>query len=374
MIIDISDSNFRKIFQDKSLYLPIRWDGVDFYNNLENLLNNYCKLIEIEVNYLNEGLKKDRNNFGVLHIKNICNLIKKSVKHYLDGFPAKAYDCFSQVMHLLQQTPLRVYKKSCFEILENYDDRLSLYRVAKVEDNIPYARTRIFHTPYNLRSRVSSSRYSIAGYPSLYLGTSLELCCEEVHYNLNNGFAIASKFKIERSIEYNDTEINVIEIALKPQDFFEQNRDDVTYRRRFDEVDLHDPSVRSAYLLWYPLIAASSFIRTNKNHPFAAEYIVPQLLMQWVRSEMATNNEENTDYDHLIGIRYFSCASERASDMGFNYVFPVSGSKISSEYPYCPILAKAFRLTKPYFINEYPDIISCERVLRHDTDIDFIKN
>lgn len=371
MIIDISDSSFRKIFQDKSLYLPIRWDGVDFYSYLENLLNKYCKLIENETDY-NISLKKYRNNLDVLQIKKICNIIKKSVKHYLNGFPAKAYDSFSYLMHLLQQVPLRVYKKSCFNILENYNDRLNLYRVAKVDDNIPYARTRVFHTPYNLRSMVSSSRYSIAGYPSLYLGTSLELCCEEVHYNSNNGFALASKFKIERSIEYNDTEINVIELALKPQDFFEENRQYPTYRRRFDEVDLRDSSVRSVYLLWYPLIAASSFIRTNKNHPFAAEYIVPQFLMQWIRSEMATNNKKNTDYDHLIGIRYFSCASERASDMGFNYVFPVSGSQISSQYPYCPILANAFRLTKPCFINEYPDIISCERALINDTDIDFI--
>lgn len=372
MILDISDSKFRKIFQDKSLYLPIRWDGVDYYDYIDKLLYKYCKFVENEIKVPKGDPKKEENKQVINRIKRICKLIKESVAHYLNGFPSKAYNSFSKVMRLLQQVPLKVYSKNSLRPLKVYDDQLNLYRVAKVEDNILYSRTRIFHTPYNLRSRVASCRYSIAGYPSLYLGTSLELCCEEVHYNLNNGFALASKFKIERSIEYNDTEINVIELALKPQDFFEQNREDNNFGRRFDEIDLSDSGVRTAYLLWYPLIAASSFIRTNKNHPFAAEYIIPQLLMQWVRSEMATNNTENRWYDHLIGIRYFSCASERASDMGFNYVFPVSGIQISSQKPYCPILAKAFRLTKPYYINEYSDIRSCERVLINDNDIDFI--
>lgn len=368
MILDISDSTFRQIFQDKSLHLPIRWNGDDFYIYLERLFNKYCKTIESEWAYLYDD--EEYYSFNDFPVKRVCSLIKKSIKHYLDGFPAKAYNSFSSLMDILQQIPLRVYKKSCYELLGMYNDKLNLFRVASVDDNVPYARTRIFHTPYNLRSRVSISRYSIAGYPSLYLGTSLELCCEEVQYNPHKGFAIASKFKIERSIEYNDTEISVIELALKPQDFFNRENNNELTQRRFDEIDLRDNTIRTAYLLWYPLIAACSFIRTNKSHPFAAEYIAPQLLMQWVRIEMT--KKHYNDYEQLIGIRYFSCASERASDMGFNYVFPVSGKSTSSMFPYCPILSKAFRLTKPHFINEYFDVISCERALIDDNNIDFV--
>lgn len=371
----MSDSTFRKIFQDESFYLPIRWSGEDFYCCVEKLLNKYCEKLESECAASN----KDQNHFIFedLYIKRICNLIKKAVKHYLDGFPSKAYNSIKILMDLLQQRPLRVYKKSCYEILGMYNDSLNLFRVAKVDDNIPYAKTRIFHTPYNLRSKVSTSRYSIAGYPSLYLGTSLELCCEEIQYNPHKGFAIASKFKIERSIEHNDTEINVIELALKPQDFWEENRynenrDNAYARRRFDEIDLSSTRVRYAYLLWYPLIAVCSFIRTNKSYPFAPEYIVPQLLMQWVRSEMSRKDKGNNDYDKLIGIRYFSCASIKASNMGFNYVFPVSGKQISSRMPYCPILSRAFRLTQPQFIHEYNDIHLCEKALIRDNNIDFL--
>ena len=129
-------------------------------------------------------------------------------------------------------------------------------------------------------------------------------------------------------------------------------------------------NVRSAYLLWYPLIAACSFIRTNKNDPFAAEYIIPQLLMQWVRSEI--NSKEHEDIDNLTGIRYFSCASVRASDMGFNYVFPTSGQQKSSDLPYCSVLTRAFCLTKPVYIHEYDDIRTCEWKLSKSNDYDHI--
>ncbi|MDY4592331.1 MAG: hypothetical protein SO434_02880 [Eubacteriales bacterium] len=368
MIFDISDSMFRRIFDDENLHLPIQWNGNDFYLCLEVLFNKYFKNIKSEL--VDSRDDNDNHNFLDFPIKQVCSLIKSSVKHYLDGFPAQAYESLDILMGLLQQRPLRVYKKSCFELLEGYNDKLNLFRVAKVDDNIPYARTRIFHTPYNLRSKVSTSRYSIAGYPSLYLGTSLELCCEEIQYNPHNEFAIASKFKIERSIKFNDTEISVIELALKPQDFFNRENDSGINRRRFNVIDLSDAKIKKAYLLWYPLIAACSFIRTNKSHPFAVEYIIPQLLMQWVRLEMERKHYH--DYDQLIGIRYFSCASKRASDMGFNYVFPVSGNQTSPQFPYCPVLSRAFKLTKPHFINEYYDIKDCERSLIYDKNLDFV--
>ena len=110
--------------------------------------------------------------------------------------------------------------------------------------------------------------------------------------------------------------------------------------------------------------------RTDKKDPFAAEYIIPQLLMQWVRNEICTNR--NDDYDELVGIRYFSCASVKASDMGFNYVFPTSGNPKSADLPYCSVLAKAFRLTNPVYIHEYDSLYTCERQLTKSNDFDFI--
>lgn len=374
MVLDISNESFRNIFQDERLYLPIRWNGNDFADTLEDLFHVYTSKLDTlrEQGYHNtEPIHADLKD-----IKIVCGLLIKAIRYYLNGFPSKSYTTFQRVMKLLMRTPLKMYYKSVSEQFESprghfYSDySLKLYRVVSVTDNRPYDRSRVFHTPYNLRSKVSTNRYSIAGYPSLYLGTSLELCCEEIHRDPHKDFSLASLFELERNCDYINTEVQVIELGVKPQDFLNVARNDESYGRHISQSLLGQEEVRSAYLLWYPLIAACSYIRTNKNDPFAAEYIIPQLLMQWVRSEIVMGNKE--EYDQLIGIRYFSCASIRASDMGFNYVFPTSGQMKSTEQPYCAVLAKAFRVSKPVYIHEYEDVRSCEATLMRTRDLDFI--
>lgn len=372
MILDISDSKFKDILRDEKLYLPIRWDGNNFPETLDVLFNYYMKKLENvtdENGYYISHVRANRHD-----IKRVCRLIKKAVEHYLNGFPSKSYETFNRAMKILMVNPLKVYQKSAIEHFEKsesrYDDELKLFRVTYVADNIPYERKRVFHTPYNMRSKVSTCRYSIAGYPSLYLGTSLQLCCEEIHLNPYKNFALASAFRLERTTEYTNTNIRVIELGVKPQDFLGLEPTNEITRRTIHADLLKDENVKSAYLLWYPLIAACSFIRTNKNDPFAAEYIIPQLLMQWVRNEMSSLPKD--EYDQLIGIRYFSCASIKSSNMGFNYVFPTSGQQKSAELPYCSVLAKTFQFTKPVYIHEYDNIDTCEWKLSKSKDFDFI--
>lgn len=356
MIIDISDTQFKQIFEDKNLYLPIRWDGNDFPSTLNNLFHIYQKRID--------NFYKSNQNEKIEQIKTCCSLIVNAVELYLNGFPAKAFHYIQRLMRILMINPLRVYNKSITNMFETptHNDPLNLYRVVRVPDNAPYNRTRVFHTPYNMRSKVSTCRYSIAGYPSLYLGTSIELCNEEIRLNPYDKYAITSLFKLERNLTFCNTEIKVIELAVKPQDFFEEgNHTNHKFRKlHLDFKTMQDNAVKDAYLLWYPLIASCSYIRTNKSDPFASEYIIPQLLMQWAREELAENNQ---NYDQLIGIRYFSCASKRASDMGFNYVFPTSG-KQDRKLPFCSVLMKSFTLTNPIYIHEFSNYADCEHQLQ----------
>lgn len=376
MILDISDNEFKEIFDDTQFHLPIRWDGADFSDTLRKLYSNYLIRLESYPRHPKSGPTYTHIETDYRRIKRVCGLLSKAVEHYLNGFPSKAFDSLSKAMDILMDQPLEVYYKSVLEQFDRYengrnDDSLELFRIARVYDNRPYPRSRIFHTPYNLRSKVSTNRYSIAGYPSLYLATSLELCCNELNI-VPSDLAIASRFMFEREIEYSNTEIRVIELGLKPQDFIDEqeksiNRDNYHARRVIPHDFLQERRVRSAYLLWYPLIAACSYIRVNKADPFAAEYIIPQLLMQWVR--IKGESSPHTDYDQLMGIRYFSCASVKASDMGFNYVFPTSGQPLPTGLPFCSVLTHSFRLTKPVFIHEFPNIYECERFLHTDTDL-----
>ena len=40
MIFNISDDEFKEIFSNEKLYLPIRWDNKDFVGTLKNYLKN----------------------------------------------------------------------------------------------------------------------------------------------------------------------------------------------------------------------------------------------------------------------------------------------------------------------------------------------
>ena len=86
-------------------------------------------------------------------------------------------------------------------------------------------------------------------------------------------------------------------MGIKPQDFLSTQGSNPY--RMFEVNLLNSPETRRTYLLWYPIIMASSFIRAYRDRPFAPEYIIPQLLMQWGRDKSRTNNQT------LYGFRYF---------------------------------------------------------------------
>lgn len=170
MILDISDADFKRIMNDKQLFLPIQWDGNDFYSTLKSLFDHYVKQLE-DLSSKYTTSKTAPNNI-LNNIKKICYHLKRSIKYYLNGFPAKAYIEFKYVMNILTKSSSIFYQENASKQFEDFNrNPLKLFRVVGVDDIKTYSRSRVFHTPYNLRSKVSTSRYSIAGYPSLYLGT-----------------------------------------------------------------------------------------------------------------------------------------------------------------------------------------------------------
>lgn len=375
MIIDISDSGFKRIFNERQFELPIRWCGGDYAQFLEGLYKQYlnclCKNSKNYgcILYLNNCNNCVIDDCIIPNIKYICDNIVKTVRIYNNGLPASAYEFFNRVMKKLIKTPIKIYPKSGWTKAFEDNDPLRLFRVVNVNEDTVFPRSRVFHTPYNLRSKVSTCRYSIAGYPSLYLGTSVELCLNELKCNPQTKISLCSRFQLDRNLTKNEYEINVIELAIKPQDFFNYSgENNIVNRGRYIRGGLLlDSEVRKSYLMWYPLIAACSFIRAYKSDPFAPEYVIPQLLMQWLRNW-------NKDNHKLFGLRYFSCASKRASERGFNYVFPTSGEEHGMIKNYCAVLVDSFKTSLPTFIHEYDSVAECENYLNRlsDADMDYI--
>ncbi len=67
--------------------------------------------------------------------------------------------------------------------------------------------------------------------------------------NPHQNFTLASMFKLERTLEYTNTNIRVIELGVKPQDFFNIEYANESHERRISNSLLNDSIVRSAYLL-----------------------------------------------------------------------------------------------------------------------------
>jgi|GEM_PF-435333 len=377
MNIEYQIDKYINLMRKLELQLPKRWSGGDFYYALESHFKTY-------LSYLEPDISKAKLN----RINTITNKILKTVKSYHSGYPAEAYKSFSNVMTFLMKEPFKIYEKNWYqEEAFRKKDSFKLYRIRNIQMHATLSRKDIFHVPYSYRSKVDTSRYSIAGFPCLYLATNLELCCEESKLSSFNDLRIASRYQLERNESVSNLVINIIEMGIKPIHFYdyfvysasEINRDytgidkemlskvrdkDRYMKRYFSEIDLLDEEVRSNYLYWYPLISSCSFIRTSKNDKFASEYIIPQLLMQWIRSQ---SNESN-----LFGIRYFSCASLLASDKGFNYVFPTSGDRLNDKYDYCNILSKSFRFSEPYYVHEFDNLERCEKFLDDRTDFGYL--
>ena len=60
----------------------------------------------------------------------------------------------------------------------------NLYRMRISKETL--SKEKMFHVPFNMREKVSSARFSIPGFPCLYLGTSLEVCWNEIKRSLES--------------------------------------------------------------------------------------------------------------------------------------------------------------------------------------------
>lgn len=204
----------------------------------------------------------------------------------------KAFDVFSVMKPYLMQRYSSAYHT------EEY------FRIRGCGNNpFPLERKELFHIPYRLNYLIGTERYSMPGHPCLYLASQAELAWYEC--GCPQKFAIA-KFVIPQSEDHNLKFIDFSEKLMPLKHSF--------FCWFYNEEDKE--SVRKyllKYIYTYPLRAACSVVVEHPGSKFIEEYIIPQLLLQWVR------NDEDFD-----GIRYESCSryDEVKPYGGYNIVLP----------------------------------------------------
>lgn len=278
-------------------------------------------LDNIYINYLEELLKfngalkialKPKIHFIESQMANI----KESLAFYLQGFPSSAYKTLSTALiSLLDEDYLPIQKTD----LDSYNS--PFYRV-RISNNKTLKREELFHIPFEIREKVSTQRYSIPGLPCLYLADSVFVCWEEMGRPNIDSFH-ASRIDLSQSklkFLYFNTSTN----EMRKQCFAGKNKDGKL-------LNLLVP-----FLCYWPMLTACSLIVKKPDEVFKPEYIVPQLLLQWVVFEQKVD-----------GIVYKSNRIKISShNIGTfkNIVIPVR--KIQ-ETGFCPELKRKIKLTIP---------------------------
>ncbi|MDF9507872.1 hypothetical protein, partial [Bacillus cereus] len=303
--------------------LPLTRKNDDFIEYLEDCFSTYISGLESICSATLETVitKKDLEL-----VKDLCYGIINSLKEYYKGFPSKAFIEFRRVLKN------NVSKQNHFndiKTLQNFDNEF-LYKMRVGTDHV-FTSKEMFHIPLELRGIVSTNRYSIPGLPCIYLGSSPLTCWEELNKpDLNT---------VQTSVFKSD-DISYIDLSTPPVVFIENiikkfyDYGTIMKKRLFADR-LNEPNEVISYLIIWPLMAACSVRVKNTTDTFKPEYIIPQLLLQFIR------------YDGFFdGVSYFSTKVDNYSSetavLYKNFAFPVQGGATKG---LCPELLSKFEVS-----------------------------
>ncbi|MDH5415400.1 MAG: RES domain-containing protein, partial [Flavobacteriaceae bacterium] len=249
---------------------------------------------------------KTNSSYALKSIQTLIDSIKKCIDSYYNGHPGEAFNIMSEGMKNAR-IPSYLDKSYSFEANTNF------YRIRFQDGRFPLIKKDLFHIPFQLRGKVKTQRFSISGYPCLYLSNSIYTAWEELGRPQEND--------IQATRLINTSKLKFLDLT---NDFY------------VDDYLNHDSKdIKFLYkAITWPLVAACSIKVNNPSDTFKPEYIIPQLLLQWV-------NKKSID-----GILYSSTHIDKnnSNSLGrfWNMAIPV---KSNGETGYCPELQKLFKMT-----------------------------
>ena len=318
-----------KLLQGKKLKQPFTYDPRnesyrdDLAVRFESYVDRISKLTgdSGEVSLYLQDNKED--------IQELCSNILKVIDSYLSGSAGKAYDHIETVFNMrLVQDNIRYL----IHDMNKFHRHESLFRVRLSEQQIS-KRSDMFHIPFQLRNLVATQRYSIAGLPSLYLGTSIYGCWQEMGKPDLNKLYLS---RYEMSNEQNAQNLKCLNLAYSLETLKHIGLESLWGD---DEDSMNtDVKLNISYLVFFPILMACSYNRAYETASFHVEYIFPNLLLQWISKEKS----------QVSGISYLSTKTKqlRHHPIGVNFVFPPEIDKVLAK-GFCPDLEEKFHLSKP---------------------------
>lgn len=310
-----------EFFDHPDVQYPLERGDEDFEDFVANRLETYVDLVRTmnAGDNITTAIKADVNK-----IEDLCRLLKEAIHEYLRGLPHQAYARLHDgIMGVLDEFRTRIVTN----VNHPFQNELYRMRPEAKEPGTTFTKGELFHIPFHLRHLVTRQRYSIPGLPCLYLGGSVFICWEEL-YRPNFESIHLARFEIAPN-----EHISVLDFMARPRHMAEGVRltananSDPTEQARFH-----------GYGVLWPLMATAAIRRKHGSSPFIVEYIIPQLILQWITTEKSPL---------LDGIAYSSvrCKMHVYYPAAIaNLVFPV---KTIDKKDYCPQLRSKFALTVP---------------------------
>lgn len=318
-----------EIFEAPSIY-----DEDNFQTYLNNRVNKYYHFLKQNSisQYLNELYKyrekidSSKDELKLLNrIHGFIGVLDRGLNNYLNGKPHKFYESFSSSMNTLLNFNSNI-------ITTVIDKKTDFYRIRKSDGQLESAKD-LFHIPFELRHFCATQRYSIPGFPSMYLGSSSKICLNELEINNSD---LASSY-ISR-VELNES-ISVIEI-LTLEDF----------KNRIDLADNFNSKIDLLlkFIFLFPLYLSCT-IKVKNIGSFKPEYIVPQFLLEFVSSRDEKDFKEENIKIH--GIKFPSTKIKYDNEIAreYNLVLPIAESKNKG---YCVLLKELLSLSKPVSLKD----------------------
>lgn len=316
--------SLKKVFQKYSL--PINREQKNIYSFLEKHFKDYLSDLDALIESLHFGKGLSYNNRQLTKTKNLITAFSQdillSIDLYFQGYSSESYLAFAKRMDRIQE--YLVYK----EIAKNDE-----YRFCRIRTGEGKTWKDLFHIPFDKRELVKGYRYSIAGFPSLYLAANGNFNSYVKPLDYDAALSLAwfetgmpdkfywSKFKLKVT-----EPLKILDLTVSPFST-------AFNRRKIDSAS----SIKA--LITYPLSASCSLISESKDKPFISEYITPQMLLSWVRKNSSCRGIAYLSSSHLEHARRYNA---------FNVVLPPI---LFASKGYCKQLRSEFSISKPITVD-----------------------
>ena len=305
----------QELIQNPIFDLPKDWRGSadgDYYHFVLRTMKAYMALLNKLEPIVIDQRTEYRGSLGVLPN---TELVQKAVREVRlgiiralqalsnQGSPSLALDRLAK--HLDLPRSKQLYSPAVHLSRLFLHGSTVLYRLRG--SDLPLDARGMFHIPYELRSRVTPQRFSIAGQPCIYAATSVYLAYKEIRAEAYGLSLHASKLCADDTSKY----APVVLVDLR-------NRVQEVRKQYLDRPDRYDGQLLKFLVTW-PLVMATS-VPIEPADNFHEEYVIPHLFLEWVRSRQPKGSPR------LDGI-LFSSSLESPSDPNYlnayNVVIPV---------------------------------------------------